>query len=206
MKNWITSDLHFNHANIIRYCNRPFKSVEEMNEALVNNWNRTVDEEDTVFFLGDLAFGHDPLSWLELLKGHIVLIKGSHDRFAAQKSLVLHSEGLDLLLIHDPAEVPQDWHGWVVHGHRHNVDPFFNPVSKRVNVSVEVTNYAPVSVERVVSMIKSYTQPPPLPKGLTLSPEPKAPKYIRGKGALPSPTRKTTRPSTGVISLRRSMR
>lgn len=77
--NYLISDLHLNHANIIKYCGRPFRNVEEMNATLVGNWNRVVKEDDTVFFLGDLAFGRDPLSWLEELNGHIVLIKGSHD-------------------------------------------------------------------------------------------------------------------------------
>ena len=54
---WLISDTLFDHENIIRYCNRPFRSVEEMNSVMLRNWNRTVRPEDLVYFLGDMSFG-----------------------------------------------------------------------------------------------------------------------------------------------------
>lgn len=54
---FFTSDTHFNHANIIRFCNRPFKDVSHMNEAIISNWNRVVGPEDIVFHLGDFCLG-----------------------------------------------------------------------------------------------------------------------------------------------------
>lgn len=79
---FFTSDTHFGHANIIRLCNRPFKDVEEMNEKLVENWNRVVPEDGTVFHLGDFAFGGSSVwnSIIPRLNGHINLIIGNHDR------------------------------------------------------------------------------------------------------------------------------
>lgn len=151
---WLISDTHFDHTNIIKYCDRPYGSVEAMNRSLIDNWNETVGEGDTVFFLGDLAFGHDPLSWLDFLNGHIILIRGSHDRFNAKESLVLHSGGIDVLLIHDPVHIPEDWRGWVIHGHKHNTVPLIDPTRKRVNVSVEAIGYRPISVSRIVAMIQ----------------------------------------------------
>ena len=56
-KTFITSDLHLDHTNIIKYCKRPFLDTEEMNQTLINNWNNTISKRDTVYFLGDLAFG-----------------------------------------------------------------------------------------------------------------------------------------------------
>jgi hypothetical protein len=56
-KIFVIADTHFDHTNIIRYCHRPFPNVQAMNRALVDNWNRTVDSHDRVYFLGDLTFG-----------------------------------------------------------------------------------------------------------------------------------------------------
>ena len=79
---FFTSDTHFGHANIIRFCNRPFKNVEEMDEALIENWNQVVSKDDTVFHLGDFAFGGSSVwnSIIPRLNGHINLIIGNHDR------------------------------------------------------------------------------------------------------------------------------
>lgn len=56
-KVFFTSDTHFTHANIIRFCSRPFKNVEEMDETMIANWNRVVGENDIVFHLGDFCMG-----------------------------------------------------------------------------------------------------------------------------------------------------
>lgn len=80
-KVYLTSDHHFNHGNILKFCKRPFNSVEEMNEALIANWNNKIPEDGVVFHLGDFAWG--PISqWrpiVERLNGKIILIKGNHD-------------------------------------------------------------------------------------------------------------------------------
>ena len=80
-KTFFTSDTHFGHANIIRLCNRPFKDVEEMNEKLIENWNKVVPEDGTVFHLGDFAFGGSALwnSVIPRLNGQIYLIIGNHE-------------------------------------------------------------------------------------------------------------------------------
>lgn len=82
-KIWLTSDHHFHHSNIIKYCNRPFGSVEEMNEALVANWNSVVKPDDHVYHLGDFCFGNvEKWNWClgpGRLNGHIHLILGNHD-------------------------------------------------------------------------------------------------------------------------------
>ena len=75
------ADLHLGHANIIKYCNRPFSSVEEMNDALIRNWNNTIGKEDRVFFLGDFALGSKErvIEWGRMLQGRKVFIYGNHD-------------------------------------------------------------------------------------------------------------------------------
>ena len=80
-KVFFTSDTHFGHKNIIKYCNRPFSDIDEMNKVLINNWNKVVSEGDIVFHLGDFAFGGFPL-WESIrsrLNGSIYLIRGNHD-------------------------------------------------------------------------------------------------------------------------------
>jgi len=78
---WFTSDLHWNHRNVLPYCNRPYGSVEEMNEAMLKIWNDTVKPDDTVWFLGDLDINgkrsHRDL--VKSLNGHKKLIVGNHD-------------------------------------------------------------------------------------------------------------------------------
>ena len=80
-KVYFTADTHFNHANIIKFCDRPFNDVEQMNETLINNWNGIVSKDDTVFHLGDFCLG-GAAEWTKLLdrlNGKIYLILGNHD-------------------------------------------------------------------------------------------------------------------------------
>lgn len=78
---WFTSDTHFSHEAIMRFCSRPFKDVEQMNEALIDNWNGAVGKEDVVFHLGDFCFGGSAewMKTLDRLNGKIYLCLGNHD-------------------------------------------------------------------------------------------------------------------------------
>ncbi len=77
-----TSDLHFGHANIIRYCDRPFADAEEMNRGLIERWNDTVDDGDEIWVLGDVALGtiDETLPLVRQLRGTKILVAGNHDR------------------------------------------------------------------------------------------------------------------------------
>lgn len=79
---WFTADLHLGHQNVLKYCNRPFANVDEMNEALIHNWNSVVTSNDTTYVLGDFAMGSikDTLPLVSQLNGTKVLIPGNHDR------------------------------------------------------------------------------------------------------------------------------
>lgn len=159
-KVFLASDLHLDHTNIIEYCQRPFHSVEEMNNSIVNNWNSKVRRADTVFFLGDMAFGRgsrDTDYWLHRLKGHIVFIQGSHDRSLTIKfydKLILKCGTRRFLLVHNPANTPKSWKDWVVHGHMHNKPdyPLVNRKKKTVNVSVELLDYKPLSLDALLAL------------------------------------------------------
>lgn len=81
VKIWFTSDTHFGHKNILTFCERPFNSVEEMDNAIIERWNSKVGKNDIVFHLGDFAFASNK-RWQELiykLNGKIYLILGNHD-------------------------------------------------------------------------------------------------------------------------------
>ncbi len=149
-------DLHLDHANIIKYCNRPFSSVEEMNNVIVRNWNKAIMQGDTVYFLGDMSFGKGSKKtdyWLEKLNGNIVFIRGNHDRSKKINfftNLIFQYSGQRFLLIHRPEDVPVCWKEWVIHGHHHNNDlksfPFINGKQKTINVGVELLNYKPLDL------------------------------------------------------------
>jgi calcineurin-like phosphoesterase family protein len=166
---WLISDTHFDHENIIKYCNRPFITVTEMNNKLLNNWNNTINDDDNVFFLGDMAFGRNSKSarwWLTQLKGNKIFIKGSHDKgirstsIIDKKTVVVDNyfltkiNDLSILLIHNPINVPAWHYGWVIHGHVHNNEPFLNFDTKRINVSAEVLNYKPININILESIIQ----------------------------------------------------
>jgi len=160
------SDTHFDHANIIGYCNRPFSSVEEMNEYMLNKWNSVVDKNDIVYFLGDLSYGRGRRPhgfWLSQLNGKIMFVRGSHDDgcldgIESHSEMRIFYEGITFLVIHSPYEASPKHYEWTVHGHVHNNNlekyPLFNPVRRSVNVSVELIDYTPVSIEKILDMIK----------------------------------------------------
>jgi calcineurin-like phosphoesterase family protein len=82
IQTWFTADTHFGHANIIRYCDRPFASVEAMRAGLVERWNAVVAPGDRVLVLGDFALGRidETLAVLPELNGVKDLLVGNHDR------------------------------------------------------------------------------------------------------------------------------
>lgn len=152
---WVISDTHFGHANIIKYCNRPFANPLEMDEAIIENWNKVVKDEDIVYHLGDVYFGKkNPSNWMHRLKGRKRLILGNHDDGKCQ---ILHGVFQKILesrmfpefglhLSHVPIHPDGLQHKVTrnVHGHIHDR---VIPDEQYVNVSVEMINYTPVNIE-----------------------------------------------------------
>lgn len=114
---YLTSDLHFNHDNILKFCRTEFSDVLTMNEELVKTWNDNVSHDDTVFNLGDLAFKtsdkrQETITILDRLKGKHILIKGNHDsdkhisHFTKlsqyHRNLMINIGGIEFLLSHFP--------------------------------------------------------------------------------------------------------
>ncbi len=83
---WFTSDLHFGHEAVIKYCNRPFENVEDMRERLIRNWNSVVQDNDLVYVLGDFSMylkKPELIQILSRLKGTKVLVTGNHDQHSS---------------------------------------------------------------------------------------------------------------------------
>lgn len=181
-KVFIVSDHHFFHNNIIKYCNRPFETVEEMNEVLVKNWNSVIGPDDHIYHLGDFCFGNvEKWNWcLEpgRLNGHIHLILGNHDpdrifrpgtmieRFDSiefQKVLII--DGWTVYLNHFPfASFSNNIDHKVVQllGHIHSGPTGIGNVMLNGNnlqwnqydVGVDNNEYMPISLARAMEIIK----------------------------------------------------
>jgi len=161
------SDTHFDHRNILRYCNRPFNSIRQMNQTLVENWCNSVRKNEKVFFLGDMSYGKDrrPIDyWLGKLTGKISYIRGNHDKDIINHATVIHSHygikynNYQFLLMHDPHR-PNGYDGWIIHGDKHNNNlkdyPFVNQKNKTVNVCTELVDYVPISLDRIIELIET---------------------------------------------------
>jgi len=146
MKVFVTSDNHFYHKNIIWFSNRPFKDVEEMNQTMIDKWNKKVTNDDLVIHLGDFAFASSAKikEVRKKLNGTIFLIKGNHDKAFKMRRLgfiVVNGELQmgNLLLSHKPVYAD----GLInVHGHIHQRKSYHG-----INACVDVTNFEPVPIE-----------------------------------------------------------
>lgn len=161
--NWFTSDTHFDHANILKYTSRPFTTVEEMNEALITNWNSLVRPGDVVYHLGDFAFRRHRY-FAERLHGQIVLIEGSHDRMSASEGKAFQRVGPrhtvpgepDIILSHYAMRVwPRSHYGtWHLFGHSHGHLP---PHGKSFDVGVDAWGFFPLSTIQVKARMDELT-------------------------------------------------
>src|SRR5665647_813945 len=124
-KIYLISDMHLGHTNVIKYCDRSFINTSSMNNTLVRNWNRIISNNDKVYYLGDIAYGKgsDPVYWINKLNGDITFIRGNHDttnKINFVDFTIIEASGLKFYLVHNPANVPHNWDGWIIHGHHHN--------------------------------------------------------------------------------------
>ena len=172
---FFTSDHHFGHANVIKFCNRPFADVDEMNEKLVVKWNEKVKPNDEVYHLGDLAMTKDReqvKDILNRLNGVIYLIEGNHEgaalnhrkRFKWIKNYhELKVKDTDcengvqrIILFHYAMRV---WRGdargtWQLYGHSHgNLSDEKDKLA--FDVGVDCHNYAPLSYKEVKEIMRA---------------------------------------------------
>ena len=148
MTTYFTGCTHFGHANIIKLANRPYSSVEEMNETLIENWNNKVKPQDTVYHLGDFAW-NDPYSYETYLNGTLVKIQGNHDKGNWGSSYLERQFAKKLVLFHYPIE---EWNGYYkgkLHLHCHTHKPDLVSGHNRFNVGVDATGFVPISYEEL---------------------------------------------------------
>ena len=164
---FLVSDTHFGHRNILNFTRqdgtrlRPFASVEEMDEHMVDRWNSVVRPQDKVYHLGDVAMHRDHIKTVGRCHGHLRLVRGNHDDHAIKHYLEFFDEVhavrvLDgMLLSHIPIH-PESLGKFLgnVHGHVHNNVPALHFGPRYYNVSVEVIDYTPVPLEVVKQRLK----------------------------------------------------
>lgn len=159
---FVISDTHFNHRKIIEYADRSFSSVQHMNKEMVKRWNQTVGKNDTVYFLGDFNWhdrhGYNTGYWITHLNGRKVFIAGNHDHgknriHGSSHHKYIPYRGYKFCLIHDPKEsTTKDKTVWMIHGHSHNNLPFIDGEKKRINASVEVIDYRPLNLDKLIEL------------------------------------------------------
>lgn len=160
MKVFIISDTHFGHKNIIKYCNRPFADTEEMDKAIIKNWNEVVSNKDLVIHLGDVALcGKERFRQImSQLNGRKMLIRGNHDNWTDEFYREAGFEYVSrypivwnefYILSHAPLQVFQNVPYKNIFGHVHN-DPLYQDTANRQCVCVERTNYCPVLLSESV--------------------------------------------------------
>lgn len=168
-KTFIIGDPHFWHKNIIRLCNRPFNSVEEMNKALINNWNNTVSMEDDVIVAGDFALcSKEKLIEIgKVLNGRKTLILGNHDEKAAEvyfeagfKYVIPHTIIVEefFIISHTPMFVAPDGVFANIFAHVHNNPEYTDASARSFCVSAERINYTPIDFAAIKAKMREIDE------------------------------------------------
>lgn len=166
---FFTSDTHFGHANIIKYCGRPYKTARDMDEGLIKNWNDTVRPDDLVYHLGDFSFQSD--QYVHRLNGKIILVKGNHDNgkysrlFEGVVEFVpMKIAEFNCFLIHTPIDPSGqykkgrepdftilDRYDFVICGHVHEK---WKTCGKNINVGVDIWG-KPIHIDDLTKFLRS---------------------------------------------------
>ena len=167
------SDLHLGHSGIINLCNRPFTNVEEMDETIIDNWNKKVKQCDTVYIVGDFIWQDSkPEKYLERLNGKKILVVGNHDKWAKKEQYARYFEritqyeevslnGHQITLCHYPMI---EWKnsrkkgtnrlGYLIYGHIHNnIYPEYKilfELPNALNAGADINGFVPVSFDELI--------------------------------------------------------
>ena len=174
---WFTSDEHLGHQNIIKFCDRPFASLDEMTEKLVQNHNEVVGEHDNVYHVGDMfwrTFGLENAinlvrkrlngNHFYVLGNHEELMLGTHPQcqilresfvWVAERELIKPRKGVKIVLDHYAGRVWQGSGGGSIqlYGHSHG-EIEQTPYGKSMDVGVDANGYYPVSLDTVLEIME----------------------------------------------------
>lgn len=162
---WFTGDTHFGHSNIIKYCNRQFNNVEEMDNTIIDNWNKLISQNDTVYHLGDFCFPkYNSIEYYyNKLNGNKVLIYGNHDEKYLNElkkyfKLVTNMyefkyNHINFTLCHYGMRVWNKSHygSMMLYGHSHGT---LEEIINSFDVGVDNNNFKPISINYVLSKRK----------------------------------------------------
>ena len=162
MRRFLISDMHFGHKNILKYENRPFKDLHEMEREIRNNWNNTVAKNDMVFVLGDISFDNveQTAKIIQSLYGRKILIIGNHDTRSVKQYLDMGFESVYkwpiivdefFILSHAPVYLNDAMPYANIHGHLHGK----NISGNYFNVSVENIDYTPIDFDKVKKALRA---------------------------------------------------
>lgn len=157
---FFTADWHFDDQNIIEYCNRPFKNVNEMNNEIINKFNERITNNDDVYILGDLIVHTETNlqqleKYIRKMNGNKILILGNHDRFKPFEYIDIGFQSVHTYfrhnkfhLVHDPAcSIIDIYNHWCV-GHIHTLFKEIQRNSSNVmNVGVDVWDFYPIGID-----------------------------------------------------------
>lgn len=160
MNTFFVADPHFGHKAILKYENRPFSSVEEMDELMIKNWNSVVGRDDRVYLLGDVSFHKRNDTWniIRRLKGNIYLVMGNHDGGSIRS---YYDIGFDRvydcpiiynefwMLSHEPLYINENMPYANIFGHVHSNKEYKDFSSQSFCVSVERINYTPIEFSEI---------------------------------------------------------
>jgi calcineurin-like phosphoesterase family protein len=162
---FFTADLHLGHKNIIEYCNRPFENIEEMNNQIIFNWNKTISNNDEVYVLGDFCLTNNKIQaqyWFDSLKGKKHLILGNHDKMSREikgwESISYYKEleidDKEIILSHYAFRVWNKSHygSYHLYGHSHGT---LLGIGKSMDVGADCNNYFPFSFEEVNTKLET---------------------------------------------------
>ena len=150
-----TADQHFGHTNIIKYCDRPFDSVHEMNSTIINNFNSRVTKSDHTIHVGDFTF-KNPEKYIKRLNGGHTFLRGNHDRWMGKQYHDIWIKTIEkqtIVACHYAMRVWLKSHygSWNLYAHSHGNLP---PLGLQWDVGVDNNNFYPLSFEDLKQIFK----------------------------------------------------